>query len=1002
MNSILQASLKSVFSLLSISFRTTPKIQRHDKVSSPPSIVSNELTMMMEITSILQLLQKAAQTHPKNTIITINIFNSPHTLTYASLYNQTLLRSQKLLHLYQDQLATNPVVLLHLSTQHDSIIWFWAIVAARGIPCMSTAFSKDVEQRERHISVVRKILREPLVITSEELLSEFGNAKEELSICTIERIEGIDIGENQEKKSTYTAENHLPQNPAILMLTSGSSGASKAVPLTTPQILSSLAGKISLHATTTSDVFLSWTGLDHVANLLEIHLHAMALCAKQIHIHTTVVLAEPLKFLQWCSQYKVSYTFAPNFFLGAIIRALEASESAKQLLTYDLSNLRAFISGGESNVTETAVRFQSLLQRHAIPPHFLRPGLGLTETCAGAIYSTSCPSVDIFSGVEHCSVGYPTPSICVRIVSPSGEPITSHNEVGLLELSGPAVFRGYYKNPEKTEESFTADGYFKTGDMALFDKDGRLHLTGRQKETIIINGVNHYPTAIESVLGAANIAGLTPSYTVAFPHRPKDHGTEVLCVIYLPTYEDGDHAAHLATVAAVSKAVVVFCGVRPWKVLPLSIEYLQKSSLGKLSRPKIRAAFENGVYSKFEKRDQKIKAIHSTQFQNSEPAHTPTEEALLLVFKELFPASVAEINRNTDLFSLGFSSVDLLTLQSRLQTSLKITSIPLPTIFSTPTLHELAIALDNIQSSKEYDPVVILQPKGLKPPLWFIHPGLGEVLIFMNLSRYILDRPVYALRARGFNNEPLFSSMDDIISCYYSAIKSRQPSGPYCIAGYSFGSIIAFEIAKRMEADGDEVGFLASFDQAPYFKQRARGYDWFEVILSVSFFLCLITEDYARSWLPTARTLTRSEVLDHVWALAPPKRIAELGIDKDKLARWADLAFNLKKITWDYDPIGKVRGMDVFYTRPLVGIVKAKTVEEWFEGWISKWSRHVESTKKHKEMKEENASDGTIVKKNKGIKFHFVGGTHRTMISPPHLQAFQKVFKEAMAAKGMD
>ncbi|KAH6684532.1 hypothetical protein B0J14DRAFT_573090 [Halenospora varia] len=1019
MNSISQASLKSIFAFLSIFFLTTPKAQRHNDLPSQTISFSNVLTTTMETTSLLGLLQKAAQTHPNNTITTINTSHAPHTFTYSTLYHQTLLRSQRLLHLHQDQIAANLVVLLHVNNQYDSIIWFWAIVAAGGIPCMSTTFSKDIEQRERHIGVLRKILEEPLVITSEELLSEFGGAGEGLSICSINSLEAVEIGENEEvsgsvimdypesniglgKESNYTSANHSPQNSAILMLTSGSSGASKAVPLTTSQILASLSGKIALHTTTTADVFLSWTGLDHVANLLEIHLHAVALCANQIHVPSSAVLAEPLQFLHWCSEYKVSYTFAPNFFLGAIIRSLEASEAARQPLSLDLINLRALISGGESNVTETVVRLQSLLQRHRIPPHFLRPGLGLTETCAGAIYSTSCPSVDISLGVKNCSVGYPTPSICVRIVSTSGDPITSHNEIGLLELSGPAVFAQYWNDPKKTEESFTADGYFKTGDMALLDKEGRLHLTGRQKETIIINGVNHYPAAIESVLEAANIPGLTPSYTVAFPYRPADYDTEVLCIIYLPVYDEDDHSAHLATAVAVSKAVVVFCGVRPWKILPLSIEHLQKSSLGKLSRPKIRAAFENGAYEEFEKRDEEIKALHTAQCQKAEPLQTPTEEVLLSVFKGLFPASIAEINRHTDLFSLGFSSVDLLTLQSRLQISLKITSIPLPTIFSTPILHELAAALDNIESSKEYDPVVVLQPKGSKPPLWFIHPGLGEVLIFMNLSRYILDRPVYALRARGFNNEPFFSSMDDIISCYHSAIKSRQPSGPYYIAGYSFGSIVAFEIAKRMEADGDEVGFLASFDQAPYFKERARGYDWFEIVLSVSFFLYLITEEYARSWLPTARTLTRDQVLDHVWALAPPKRIAELGIDKDKLARWADLAFDLKKITWDYDPVGKVKGMDVFYTGPLVGVVKAKTAEEWFEGWISKWAQHVESAEDHEETKEENATDGAIVKQNKGVKFHFVGGTHRTMISPPHLQAFQKVFKEAMAARGMD
>lgn len=72
--------------------------------------------------------------------------------------------------------------------------------------------------------------------------------------------------------------------------------------------------------------------------------------------------------------------------------------------------------------------------------------------------------------------------------------------------------------------------------------------------------------------------------------------------------------------------------------------------------------------------------------------------------------------------------------------------------------------------------------------------------------------------------------MEEMISTYLQAIKRVQPHGPYAIAGYSFGSIIAFEITKRLEAAGDEVKFLATIDQPPHFKKRAAGYDWYEVV----------------------------------------------------------------------------------------------------------------------------------------------------------------------------
>jgi thioesterase domain-containing protein len=123
----------------------------------------------------------------------------------------------------------------------------------------------------------------------------------------------------------------------------------------------------------------------------------------------------------------------------------------------------------------------------------------------------------------------------------------------------------------------------------------------------------------------------------------------------------------------------------------------------------------------------------------------------------------------------------------------------------------------------------------------------------MNLSRYFTDRPVYALRARGFDGEAYFSSMEEVITTYHRGIKATQPHGPYAILGYSFGAILAFEIAKMMEKEGDEVKFLGTIDQPPHFKKRAQGYDWTETAVTLAFFLGLLQEKYAYSILPKMR-----------------------------------------------------------------------------------------------------------------------------------------------------
>jgi acyl-CoA synthetase (AMP-forming)/AMP-acid ligase II len=114
------------------------------------------------------------------------------------------------------------------------------------------------------------------------------------------------------------------QGLAVLMLTSGSTGNSKAVSLTHGQILVSVNGKSIHHSTTNRDIFLNWIGLDHVANLIEIHLHAASLAAQQVHIQSSIILANPILFLKMLSVHQVTYTFAPNFFLAMLVQTLNS------------------------------------------------------------------------------------------------------------------------------------------------------------------------------------------------------------------------------------------------------------------------------------------------------------------------------------------------------------------------------------------------------------------------------------------------------------------------------------------------------------------------------------------------------------------------------------------------------------------------------------------------------------------------------------------------------
>jgi acyl-CoA synthetase (AMP-forming)/AMP-acid ligase II len=282
---------------------------------------------------------------------------------------------------------------------------------------------------------------------------------------------------------------------------------------------------------------------------------------------------------------------------------------------------------------ETAVKLTSLLQKYHASTSFIRPGLGLTETCAAAIYSTNYPSYDISQNTEHCSVGYPTDAIQVRVVRKDGTE-AAPKEMGSLQLSGPCVFKGYYNNPEVTSISFTQDGWFKTGDLALIDNHGKLLLTGREKNSIIINGINHYPQGIESVIEAAQIPGIALSYTVAFPHRPKDHDTEVLCIVYVPSYHPDDYVTRMTTEVAISEAITVYCGIRPYEIIPLEATLLQKSYE------------ENSLAKIFEKRLKVESMLHSPSLKSSSCSSKRTRtNQLLLLQSRLLSMSTSDCTR---------------------------------------------------------------------------------------------------------------------------------------------------------------------------------------------------------------------------------------------------------------------------------------------------------------------------------------------------------------------
>ncbi|KAM7210182.1 acetyl-CoA synthetase-like protein [Rhypophila decipiens] len=871
-------------------------------------------------------------------------------ITYRHLFhiacqNRTFI--QGVLGLRQDT-----VFLLHLDNHLDGIIWFWSVVLAGYTPALSPPLVNNPDQHRKHLAHLKKLLHNPVVLTTSKYISSFTDLNTHV-------LPSSPIEPSAEHVTAPAPGLDSPASPAVLMFTSGSTGNAKAP----------IAGKVLCHQTTPHDVFLNWINLDHVANLVESHLHAIYLNAQQVHVHATDLVSWPLAFLDIIAQHHVSFSFAPNFFLASLAKELRSrTRNGEKPLILDLSSLRCITSGGESLVVQTALSLLEYLTTYGCPRNVLVPGFGMTETCAGSIHNSKFPDYDVDNGLSFASLGTCHQGIEMRVVqvdetgrstaAPAGEP-------GQLHLRGPLVFSEYYNDSSNTKKAFVEDGWFVTGDLAVIDEQGMLRLAGRENDQVNINGVKYNISELQSALDMANIPGAVPSYSVVFGHRPEGHYTEVVSVVYLPLYDPDNGKARAETNDAIATVISLQCSARPHKIIPLAKDELEKTSLGKLSASRLRLMFES---SRFDAQDEENEALLAAYYAHTASSTsgetTPTERAIQQALSEVLNIPITDTTPNSSMLHMGVNSMQLIRFKKRVQDLLSVHDIPMVAILTNTTVRSLASALQpycdpSPQSSKAaeeipYNPVVVLNPSGPLPPLWLVHPGAGEILVYLNLAKHFSStRPIYALRARGFDSptQPFFETIKECISTYVQSILAIQPQGPYNILGYSFGSMFAFEIAKALQSQQGQkiVSFLGVLNLPPHIKQRIRQLNMVTAILTLSLFLGLIEDDDPATFFPAPGNTTSSSpvkvvvekmdpssILDEILLNRAPKgRMDELALTKDKIMRWAEVSNALHAMAVDYEPTGMVEHVDVFVCRPLRQVARNKN--EWFAEQVSKW-----------------------------------------------------------------
>ena len=833
------------------------------------------------------------------------------------------------------------------------------------------------------------LLGSPICLTKSRALPFFED-NHGLKLYTIESLLASGGHSDLAKACKYGLDDVTPDRDlAMLMLTSGSTGNAKAVQLTHEQVLAAVAGKASVRPLPSSQPFMNWIGLDHVASLVEIHIQALWLGVDQIHVSAADVVSSPQTFLDLLSRHQVSRSFAPNFFLARLVSAVSLDVGCAKKM-WDLSKLVILASGGEANDVDTCNAASVLLQRYGAPRNVITPGFGMTETCAGAIFNLDCPRYDVDNRRNVCALGKCMQGIDMRITRPGTSiELAAPDEPGDLEVCGPVVFDGYYRNSDATADAFTPDGWFRTGDQAMIDSNGHLNLTGRTKDTININGIKYLAADIQILL-EKNLGTLV-SRLIVFPSRTAH--TEKVTIAYIPKdwpIRDIIEIENLAVQTCIHSTAsypVIFA------LQVSSVSSLPMSTLGKISRAKMRSLFEAGTFGADATwYAQAVKFAKPHAHREIQAPVSQAEALLMADLADIRPMTPGTMGVDTSFFELGFTSMDLIMLKHRTDTRLA-TEVPIVLIMKNPTARSLAAAIhinvgdadtkEATPNAHDYDPVVTFRTSGTKTPLWLVHPGVGEVLVFVGLSQRMSedDRPMFALRARGFEaGQERFISITEVVDTYVNSIRQRQPHGPYALAGYSYGTMLAFEMAKKIDAEDGfgTVQFLGSFNLPPHIKPRMRQLNWNMCLLHLAFFLGITTEAQTENTDEELfRCESRSEALTHILRAADQTRFEQLGLSEEGLIRWADVAYGLQSMAVDYEPDGEVCAIDVFHAAPLK--VAARSREEWVRDHLSRWADFSRTSP----------------------RFHEVGGAHYTMIGPDHVHQFSEILKAALGARGI-
>jgi thioesterase domain-containing protein/acyl carrier protein len=505
-------------------------------------------------------------------------------------------------------------------------------------------------------------------------------------------------------------------------------------------------------------------------------------------------------------------------------------------------------------------------------------------------------ALPVDSALAVVPIGRPVPNAQVYLLDAYLQPVPI-GVPGEMYIGGAGLARGYLNQPELTQQKFIPHPFrpepdarlYKTGDLGRFLPDGNIEFLGRRDNQVKVRGYRIELGEIETVLNE---------------HPAVGKGVVM-------AWDDG----------AGSKQVAAYVEAAPGH--EASVADLRQYLDARLPNYMVPAAIivlDSIPLTPNDKIDRK-RLPHPGQL-DLWPANdyvaprTPLETELADIWARALNRERVGIRDH--FFELGGNSLQaaLLFIQIEARTGHRL---PLATLFQAPTIEQLAAVMADDSWAAPWNPLVPIQPNGAKPPFFCVHGHGGDVVGYHDLARLLgPDQPFYGIQAKGLNghDEP-HTDIDNMVADYVHWVRSVQPHGPYYLGGYCYGGVVAYEMARQLEAAGEEVRLVAvmegyAVERAEVQKQLWRPAVMWSLLRNLPWWLKdnLHPEGpYLRNWTtlgynPAAELPERSQVLaahDEAMAAYRPRpfggrvtlfRVKTMSLFRshDPTMGWADVA----------------------------------------------------------------------------------------------------------------